>query len=55
MAFGITRRRVISALGSAAVVWPLAAGAQPSGRVRLAGVFMPAAANDPESMERSEW
>jgi putative ABC transport system substrate-binding protein len=46
------RREFISLLGGAAVAWPRAVSAQQGERMRRIGVFMPAAANDPESMSR---
>jgi len=45
------RREFIAGLGEAAV-WPLAAGAQQSERVRRIGVLLPAAADDPEYQVR---
>jgi len=46
------RREFISLVGGTAVAWPLRARARQSGQVRLIGVFMPAAASDPESKAR---
>src|SRR5262245_30994457 len=42
------RREFIALLGGAAVAWPLAAGAQPSERMRRIGVLMAYAENDRE-------
>jgi len=42
----VTRRELIALLGSAGVMWPLAARAQQSARMRRIGVLLPAAADD---------
>jgi putative ABC transport system substrate-binding protein len=46
------RREFITLLGSAAVAWPVAAGAQRTDRMRLVGVLSGTAENDPEAQRR---
>ena len=46
------RREFIVAVGAAAAVWPLAAGAQPGERMRRIGVLLPAAADNAEFQAR---
>src|SRR6185312_14842855 len=48
MTITIGRRQFISALGSAAIAWPLAARAQQSDRMRRVGVLMAYAENNSE-------
>src|SRR5580704_15352166 len=52
MAFGIERRKFISALGGAAVAWPLTARTQERERMPRIGVLMNLAADDAEGQAR---
>jgi putative ABC transport system substrate-binding protein len=53
MAINIARREFITALGGGAV-WPLAARAQPTNRLRLIGVLMGFAESDPTARSMVE-
>ena len=48
------RRDFITLVGASTVAWPFAAGAQRSDRVPRVGVLMNLAAEDPESIARTE-
>jgi putative ABC transport system substrate-binding protein len=47
------RRRELLSLLSGAAAWPVAASAQPSGRMRRIGMFMNLASDDPEGLSRN--
>ena len=53
MAIKIARRKFITALGGSAV-WPLAARAQPTNRIRLIGMLMGFAESDPTARSMVE-
>jgi putative ABC transport system substrate-binding protein len=50
--FDMNRRAFLGVLGSAAAAWPLAARAQQGERVRLIGILLPAAADQPVFQRR---
>src|SRR5262245_9144788 len=52
MASHIGRRKLLATLGGAAAVWPLAARAQQTERVRRIGIIQPASSDDPEFQAR---
>ena len=53
MASHIGRRKFLATLGGAAAAWPLAAQAQPSGRMRRIGVLMHLASDDADAQSRN--
>ena len=53
MANHIERRKFLATLGGAAAAWPLAAQAQPSGRMRRIGVLMHLASDDADAQSRN--
>ena len=52
MTVTIGRRKLLVALGGAAVAWPLAARAQQAERMRRIGVLLASTADDPEYKPR---
>ena len=46
------RRDFITFVGGAAAAWPLVAGAQQNGRMRMIGILVAGADNDPQFLGR---
>ena len=49
------RREFITALGGAAVAWPVATHAQKTDKIRIIGVLMGTAESDPEARTQQSW